>query len=88
MDPKVPRTKANLSFATMRFGVFMPLLTCRHDHCYVPHTSHTHVPYQYMKICHNGEVPCDAHLANHACLANLETSVRVHEHNKVGLALY
>ena len=28
MDPKVPKTKATLSLAIIRFGVFMSLLTC------------------------------------------------------------
>lgn len=33
MDPKVPRTKASLSLAMMRFGVFMSLLTCTQVKC-------------------------------------------------------
>ena len=28
MEPKVPNTKASLSLAMIRFGVFMSLLTC------------------------------------------------------------
>ena len=33
MDPKVPRTKASLSLAMMRVGVFMSLLTCTQVKC-------------------------------------------------------